>query len=325
MKRVLVCGGGGFLGLHLVRRLKAQEEVFIRCVDLKKPLYSKSEADEFKVGDLTDDKFCKKNFHYKRSGFDEIYQFASHSGNSKYNSDENNNNSLLVNNFKINNNACVFTKEYGSGEILFASSNAVYAQHNQMNEHLVVTKEDSYIPANPVNMLGWSNILCEKLYQSSDIYSKIIRYGNVFGLEDNLDEPNCGIIPTLCKQIVNCNHGDKVKIIGNGNQTRNFLHIDDCIDATLIVSAAEISEPINIGSETHISINELCNQIASLVGRQVIKEHIDGNVGCAFARCDSSHMRQRLKWTEQSDFTSALQQTIHWIKEQGGVKVSTGR
>jgi nucleoside-diphosphate-sugar epimerase len=317
MKTVLVCGGGGFLGHHLVRRLKAQEEVFIRCLDTKKPLYSKSEADEFKIGDLTSERFCKNNFHHKRNGFDEVYQFAANTGNSRYVSNPANDNAILVNNFKINDNACKFTKEYGCGEIIFASSNSVYSEHNQMNPNLVITKEETVFPAAPISTAGWSNILSEKLYKSYDIYSKILRYGNVFGPEENLDSQHCGVISDFCKHIANTNNGGKIKIQGDGEQTRNFLHIDDCIDATLLVSSSNITEPINVGSENSITINNLCKKMLSLAGKVLDIERESSNTGCHYASCDSSLIRNRLKWTEQSSFDSALQQTYNWVKEQG--------
>ena len=315
-KKALVCGAGGFIGSHMVKRLK-QEGYWVRGTDIKYPEFSMSEADEFLIGDLTVQTFCDMVCNIE---FDEIYQFAADMGGAGYIFTGDNDADVMNNSVTINLNILRNIKNYKS-KIFFSSSACVYPEHNQLNPNTPDCREKSVYPANPDSEYGWEKLFSERLYlaysRNYNIPVRIARYHNVFGPEGTWDGGKEKAPAAICRKVAQLSpQGGTIEVWGDGLQTRSFLFIDECIEATYRLMQSDFDEPINIGSEEMVSINQLVDITAKVSGKDVNINHIDGPLGVRGRNSNNDLIREKLNWNYTMTLEQGISKTYDWIEKQ---------
>lgn len=313
-KKALVLGGGGFIGHHLIKSLK-NEGFWVRAVDIKKPLYEKSLADEFLIGDLRNGKSINDSINQK---FDEIYQLAADMGGAGYLFSGNNDALVMHNSAKINLNVIEKVREIGVQSIFYSSSACVYPEYNQLDPSNPICEESSVYPAQPDSEYGWEKLFSERLYLNYErnfrINCKIGRYHNIFGPLGSWNNGKEKSPAALCRKIAQTKNGGSVEIWGDGNQTRSYLYIDDCIEATKKLTRSDNKGPYNIGSENLISINSMVDLISDIAGKTVNKIHVDGPIGVKGRVSDNKLIQQDLKWSPSTPLKEGLINTYKWIE-----------
>lgn len=315
-KRALVLGAGGFIGSHLVKRLKS-EGFFVRGADLKEPEFSRSVADEFVVGDLQDMGVAgdAMNGH-----FDEIYQLAADMGGAGYIFTGGNDADIMSNSVRINLNVLALARQRPAGRIFYASSACIYPAHNQIEPDNPKTAEASAYPADPDSEYGWEKLFSERLYaahaRNYGIEARIARYHNVFGPEGTWTGGREKAPAALCRKIAETPDGGEIEIWGDGNQTRSFLYIDECLEGSLRLMRSAVPGPLNIGSAEMVTINELAAMIADIAGKDIRLRHIDGPLGVRGRTSDNSLVRASLDWEPSSPLRAGIAKTYRWIEQQ---------
>ena len=316
MKTVLVCGAGGFIGAHLVRRLKA-EGAFVRGVDLKRPEFSASTADEFRLGDLRDPHFVREVFDRR---FDEVYQLAADMGGAGFIFTGENDADILHNSATINLNILDALKDKGAGPVFYSSSACIYPQSNQLDPSNPNCAEDSAYPADPDSEYGWEKLFSERLYlaygRCYNLPVHIARYHNVFGPEGAYDGGREKAPAALCRKVAQAKSGDTIEIWGDGEQTRSFLYIDECLEGTLRLARSDWAGPVNIGSEEMVTINQLALMIADIAGKKLALRHVEGPLGVRGRNSDNALIESRLGWKPGRSLRSGLEATYGWIEAQ---------
>ena len=314
--RALVCGAGGFIGAHLVKKLK-QEGYWVRGVDLKCPEYCNSVADEFVLGDLRDPFFCSKVLNEK---FDCIYQLAADMGGAGYIFTGDNDADLMTNSALINLNILSLVKQYGVGKIFYSSSACIYPEHNQLDPANPNCEESSAYPANPDSEYGWEKLFSERLYLS---YAKnfgtnvrIARFHNVFGPEGTWTGGKEKAPAAICRKVAQASSGSSVEIWGDGLQTRSFLYIDECLEGVQRLMDNDFTGPVNIGSDEMVSINELAELVISISGKQLSLNNIPGPMGVRGRNSDNRLIKEKLKWAPSSMLAVGMEQTYKWVEAQ---------
>jgi len=314
--RALVCGAGGFIGAHLVKKLK-QEGYWVRGVDLKYPEYCNSVADEFVLGDLRDPFFCSKVLNEK---FDCIYQLAADMGGAGYIFTGDNDADLMTNSALINLNILSLVKQYGVGKIFYSSSACIYPEHNQLDPANPNCEESSAYPANPDSEYGWEKLFSERLYLS---YAKnfgtnvrIARFHNVFGPEGTWTGGKEKAPAAICRKVAQASSGSSVEIWGDGLQTRSFLYIDECLEGVQRLMDNDFTGPVNIGSDEMVSINELAELVISISGKQLSLNNIPGPMGVRGRNSDNRLIKEKLKWAPSSMLAVGMEQTYKWVEAQ---------
>lgn len=314
--RALVCGAGGFIGAHLVKKLK-QEGYWVRGVDLKYPEYSNSVADEFVIGDLRDPFFCSKVLTEK---FDCIYQLAADMGGAGYIFTGDNDADLMTNSALINLNILSLVKQFGVGKIFYSSSACIYPEHNQLDPANPNCEESSAYPANPDSEYGWEKLFSERLYLSYaknfGINVRIARFHNVFGPEGTWTGGKEKAPAAICRKVAEAKIGSSIEIWGDGLQTRSFLYIDECIEGVLRLMENEFVGPVNIGSDEMVSINELARLVISISGKQLSLNNIPGPMGVRGRNSDNRLIKEKLKWAPSSMLAVGMEQTYKWVEAQ---------
>lgn len=315
-KRALVCGAGGFIGHHLVKRLK-KEGYWVRGVDLKYPQFSKSQADDFVVADLRLQKVVAELF---KDSYDEVYQLAADMGGAGFIFTGENDAQLMSNSAMINLNivqACAQTKV---GKVFFSSSACMYPAHNQEDPNNPNCSEDSAYPANPDSEYGWEKLFSERLYltfqKNFGIQVRIGRFHNIFGEEGTWEGGREKAPAALCRKIADCPNGGEIEIWGDGKQTRTFLYIDECVEGVRRLMNSNFAGPVNIGSEELVSINQLAEIIAKISGKKIRVKHIDGPQGVRGRSSDNRLIQSKLGWSPSQPLEVGLSKTFHWISEQ---------
>lgn len=338
-KTALVLGAGGFIGSHLVKRLK-REGRWVRGVDLKHPPYSETEADEFVLQDLRNPDVCKKvvRFCGKRGNyyesiadqftepFDEIYQLAADMGGAGYVFTGENDANIMHNSALINlnilNSVLDFNLEKRTNKtrIFYSSSACVYPKYNQLDRHKPKTMERSAYPAEPDSEYGWEKLFSERLYlafnKNYKIPVKIARYHNIFGPEGSWNDGREKVIAALCRKIAEAKGGGEIEIWGDGEQTRSFLYIDECLEGTLRLMRSEHTGPFNIGSDEMVSINELARMILWISGKKAHFKHIKGPLGVRGRTSDNNLIYEQLGWKPSESLETGLRKTYPWILAQ---------
>ena len=315
-KKALVCGAGGFIGSHMVKKLKS-EGYWVRGADKKYPEFSMSEADEFLRGDLTGQTFCDMVCNIE---FDEIYQFAADMGGAGYIFTGEHDADVMNNSATINLNILRNVKDY-KPKIFFSSSACMYPEHNQLDPNTPDCREDTAYPANPDSEYGWEKLFSERLYLSYhrnyDVPVRIARYHNIFGPEGTWTGGREKAPAAICRKVAELpKGGGSIEVWGDGLQTRSFLFVDECVEATYRLVQSDFTGPVNIGSEEMVSINQLVDIAAKVAGKEVEKNHIDGPLGVRGRNSNNDLIREKLDWDYTMTLEEGIKKTYDWINEE---------
>ena len=339
-KTALVLGAGGFIGSHMVKRLR-KEGYWVRGVDLKFPEFSDTEANEFIQGDLRDPDFVKKvlqfkgylgNFYnsipYKMIGsFDEIYQFAADMGGAGFVFTGENDAEIMQNSVTINLNVLEKQREHNydyevnKTKIFYSGSACMYPEYNQLDPDNPDCREESAYPAAPDSEYGWEKLFSERLYlaynRNHGIPVRIARYHNIFGPEGTWDGGREKAPAAICRNVALAEEeGGSIDVWGDGLQTRSFLYIDECIDATRRLMDSDFLGPVNIGSEEMVTINQLVDTAAKVADKIISKNHIDGPLGVRGRNSNNDLIREKLGWDYSQPLEEGIRKTYNWIKLQ---------
>ena len=316
MKKALVLGGGGFIGSHMVNRLKT-EGFWVRAVDLKYPEFSETQADDFIQGDLRDLYVCRDAIDQK---FDEIYQFAADMGGAGFVFTGENDADIMHNSALINLNVLEACRRRNSKRIFYSSSACMYPEHNQMDPDNPNCKESSAYPANPDSEYGWEKLFSERLFlafaKNYGFESRVARYHNIFGPEGTWEGGREKAPAAICRKIALAKNEDTIEVWGDGLQTRSFLIIDECIEGTLRLMRSNCKTPLNIGSDEMVTINQLVDMVASIANKKITKKHIEGPQGVRGRNSENSLIEKELKWAPTNSLKWGLEKTYFWIINQ---------
>ena len=339
-KTALVLGAGGFIGSHMVKRLRS-EGYWVRGVDLKSPEYGDTDAHEFIHGDLRDPDFVRRvlefkgyqgNFYnsirYKMiEPFDEIYQFAADMGGAGFVFTGENDAEIMQNSVTINLNVLEKQREYNDAyevnktKIFYSGSACMYPEYNQVDPNDPNCREDSAYPAAPDSEYGWEKLFSERLYMAYNrnhgIPVRIARYHNIFGPEGTWDGGREKAPAAICRKVAAVpSSGGSIEVWGDGLQTRSFLYIDECIEATRRLMDSDFMGPVNIGSEEMVSINQLVDTAAKVAHKNITTEHIDGPLGVRGRNSNNDLIREKLGWDYRQTLEEGIRRTYFWIEEQ---------
>jgi GDP-D-mannose 3',5'-epimerase len=316
MKTALVLGAGGFIGNHLVQRLK-REQYWVRGVDLKYPEFSQTEADDFVIGDLCDPLTCQAVLDQP---FDELYQLAADMGGAGYIFSGDNDAHVMHNSATINLNIANLAAQGGVGKLFYASSACIYPEFNQLDPDAPNCAEDSAYPAMPDSEYGWEKLFSERMYfafqRNFDLDVRIARFHNVYGPGNAWRNGREKAPAAICRKVIACPDGGTIDIWGDGLQTRSFLYIDDALDGMRRLMDSDFAGPVNIGSEEMISINDFTQLVAQIAGKRLSVQHIDGPTGVRGRRSDNTLARAQLHWEPQTTLQAGMRHTYEWVKEQ---------
>ena len=316
MKSALVCGAGGFIGSHLVKKLK-QEGFWVKGVDLVNPKFSPTQADTFILGDLRDPKLVE---HIVDQRFDEVYQLAADMGGAgfvfvgDYDAD------IMHNSALINLNIAQACCKHKVRNLLYTSSACIYPQENQLDPNNPYLEESSAYPANPDSEYGWEKLFSERLYlaymRNYGLNVRIARLHNIFGEEGAWNNGREKAPAAICRKVAQAPNGGKIEIWGDGEQTRSFLHIYECLEAMRKFMNSNFNGPVNIGSEERVSINQLAQMVMDITGKKIELLHVDGPQGVRGRVSDNRLFRQKIGWAPKEPLLNGLKRTYTWIAEQ---------
>jgi nucleoside-diphosphate-sugar epimerase len=316
MNSALVCGAGGFIGSHLVKRLKA-EGFWVRGVDLKFPEFAETHADDFVIGDLRDQNVCDRIVDRH---FDEAYQLAADMGGAGYIFTGENDADIMHNSATINLNMVDRLHKRNCKRVFYSSSACMYPAHNQEDPDNPNCAEDSAYPAAPDSEYGWEKLFSERLYlaynRNHGMINRVARYHNIFGPEGTWDGGKEKAPAAMCRKVAQAKSGDTIDIWGDGSQTRSFLYVDECIEGTLRLTRSTFEGPVNIGSEEMVTINQLVDVVADIAGKTIHKNHIPGPLGVRGRNSDNRLIAEKLGWTPSQTLRAGLEQTYEWIERQ---------
>ena len=340
-KTALVLGAGGFIGSHMVKRLRS-EGYWVRGVDLKYPEFSISEADEFIRGDLRDVRFVASCLQFKGylgnfyqlvpdshiTSFDEIYQFAADMGGAEFVFSGENDADIMHNSATINLNVLEMQKErnrmsgVNNTKIFYSSSACMYPEHNQLDPNNPNCSEESAYPAAPDSEYGWEKLFSERLFfayhRNYGIDIRVARYHNIFGPEGTWEGGREKSPAAICRKVAYLPEtGGAIEVWGDGLQTRSFLYIDECIEATRRMMESDFIGPVNIGSEEMVTINQLVETAAKVSGKVVQKVYkLDAPLGVRGRNSNNDLIREKLGWDYSQTLEEGIRKTYNWIKEQ---------
>jgi nucleoside-diphosphate-sugar epimerase len=315
MKRILVNGAGGFIGGHLVKRLKA-EGFWVRGVDLKRHEFAESMADEFQVGDLRDQAVAAEAV----SGIDEVYQLAADMGGAGFIFTGEHDACVMHNSATINLNTLEYGRKAGVKRFFYSSSACAYPEYNQTDPDNPKCSEDSAYPAAPDSEYGWEKLFSERLYlaymRNYGIEVRVARFHNIFGPEGTWCGGREKAPAALCRKVAEASEGGEIEIWGDGRQTRSFLYIDECLDGIRRLMESEFTGPVNIGSEEMVTINQLAETIMNVASKRVSVRHIAGPLGVRGRNSDNRLIRERLGWAPSRPLREGLEVTYRWISQR---------
>ena len=329
MKRALVLGAGGFIGSHMVKRLKS-EGYWVRGIDLKVPDYLESPADEFRLLDLRDPILVRESLSLPKPilAFDEIYQFAADMGGAGFVFSGEHDADIMHNSAIINLNVLNAQREINKlceinkTKIFYSSSACMYPEHNQLDPENPNCEESSAYPANPDSEYGWEKLFSERLYlayaRNYKISIAIARYHNIYGPEGTWDGGREKAPAAICRKVAKLpTTGGEIEVWGDGKQTRSFLYISDCIEATRRLMQSNFSEPINIGSEEMVSINQMIEMIAVIAMKKTSRRHdLSAPTGVRGRNSSNELIRRVLAWDYEISLSEGLSETYSWISGQ---------
>jgi len=318
--RVLVGGAGGFIGGHLVKRLKS-EGFWVRGVDLKRHEFSRLPVDEFILGDLRDPSVVSDVV----AGIGEVYQLAADMGGAGYIFTGEHDACVMHNSATINLNVLEFGRRAGVKKFFYSSSACIYPEYNQRDPENPKCSEDSAYPAAPDSEYGWEKLFSERLYlaymRNYGVEVRMARFHNIFGPEGTWDGGREKAPAAICRKVAQAKDGGTIEIWGDGKQTRSFLFIDECIEGVRRLMESDFTGPVNIGSEEMVSINRLARMIMNIAGKKLSIKHISGPLGVRGRNSDNRLIRERLGWAPSRPLREGLEKTYRWIEDQ--VRAST--
>ena len=326
-KKALVLGAGGFIGSHLVKRLKS-EGYWVRGVDLKLPEFSSSEADEFIIGDLRNPSLVSKVLYApnqlseqdNENSFDEVYQLAADMGGAGYINTGDNDAEVVHNSMLINLNVVREASKKSIKKIFYASSACVYNEHNQLEPENPICTEDSVYPAYPDSEYGWEKLFSERLYatynRNHGLDIRVARFHNVFGPEGTFYGGKEKAPAAICRKVADSLIDEEIEVWGDGLQTRSFLYIDEAIEGVRRLMESDYIEPINIGSDYIVSMNTLTEMVIKLAGKRAGIKNIPGPQGVRGRTSDNTLIKEKLGWEPTQPLYIGLEKTYKWIQSQ---------
>jgi len=326
MKKVLVCGAGGFIGSHLVASLKnegawvrgivTKEPIWVRGVDIKMPEFSTSFADDFVVGDLRDQNFCEDVFE----DYDEVYQLAADMGGAGFIFTGDNDADVMHNSAQINLNIVDACMRYKVGKVFYSSSACIYPEHNQLDPNDTTTAEETAYPAAPDSEYGWEKLFSERLYlaysRNYKLDVRIARFHNIFGPEGTYKHGREKAPAAMCRKVAEATNHTNIEVWGDGKQTRSFLYIDECLEAVTRLMNSDFLGPVNIGSDEMISINDLARMAIDISGKKLDIVNIEGPLGVRGRTSDNILIETKLGWSPTRPLREGMEKTYRWIEDQ---------
>src|SRR5215469_8667636 len=316
MKCALVCGSGGFIGGHLVKRLK-RDGFWVRGVDLKFHEFAESEADDFVVGDLRDQGICRAIVD---RCFDEVYQLAADMGGAGYIFTGEHDADLMHNSATINLNVVDACRKRNVKRVFYSSSACMYPAYNQENPDNPNCAENSAYPAAPDSEYGWEKLFSERLYlafnRNHGMQNRVARYHNIFGPEGTWEGGKEKAPAAICRKVARAQDGGEIEIWGDGKQTRSFLYIDECLEGVRRFVDSDFAGPVNIGSEEMVTINGLAGMAMDIAGKKLSLRHIPGPLGVRGRNSDNRLIAERLGWKPSRPLREGLERTYAWVQAQ---------
>ncbi len=316
-KKALVCGAGGFIGGHLVERLK-REGYWVRGVDIKMPEFRKTAADDFTQGDLRDPVLCDKITSDVK--FDELYQLAADMGGAGYVFSGDHDAAIMHNSAMVNLNMAEAARKTAIGKLFYSSSACIYPERLQLDTDNHGLKESDAYPAGPDSEYGWEKLFSERLYGS---YARnygmevhVARFHNIFGPYGTWEGGREKAPAAMCRKVAETPEGGTIEMWGDGEQTRTFLYVDECLEGVRRLMNSDVSDPVNIGSDELISINDLAKMAMSFDSKNITIKHIPGPIGVRGRSSDNTYIQQRLGWRPTSKLVDGMRETYKWIAEQ---------
>ena len=339
MKKILVLGGGGFIGGHLAKRLK-KEGNWVRVVDIKNHEYfaGKDLCDEFVIGDLRNASFVSRVMYApyqispndRENSFDEVYQLAADMGGAGYIFTGNNDANVMHNSAMINLNVCENAVKFNVKKVFYSSSACMYPEHNQLDPQNPNCEESSAYPANPDSEYGWEKLFSERLFfafnRNYGLDVRIARFHNIFGTEGTWNGGKEKAPAAVCRKVAEAKDGDEIEIWGDGNQTRSFLFVDECVEAVLKLMQSDYKFPVNIGSEEMVSMNQLAEMVIGISGKDLTIKNIFGDefiekyghkcpLGVKGRNSDNKLYREVVGWEVSQPLKLGIEITYNWIKD----------
>lgn len=315
-KKAIVLGAGGFIGHHLAKSL-VSEGFWVRGVDQKKPRYEETDCQDFLVGDLTDPLVCAAAFDMQ---FDEVYQLAADMGGAGYIFTGENDADVMYNSALINLNVANAVYRRNIKRVFYSSSACMYPEHNQLDPDNPNCAEDSAYPANPDSEYGWEKLFSERLFlaygRNKGIEPRVARYHNIFGPLGSWNDGREKAPAALCRKVAEVESGGAIDLWGDGLQTRSFLFIDDCVEATKRLTRSDWEGPVNIGSDEMIAMKDLAYLIASVAGKDITINNIPGPVGVRGRNSDNTLIAEKLSWQPRYNLRQGIEMTYPWILDK---------
>jgi len=316
-KTAIVCGAGGFIGGHLVNRLK-DEGYWVRGVDLKENEWGNMNADDFVLGDLRDPQVCARLFDRP---IDEVYQLAADMGGAGYIFTGEHDADVMHNSALINLNMAKLCVEHKVKKVFYSSSACIYPAYNQQDPNNPKCSEDSAYPAMPDSEYGWVKLFSERLYlafmRNYGLNVRIARLHNIFGPQGTWRGGREKAPAAICRKVAMAKDGDEIEIWGDGNQTRSFLYIDECIEGIRRLMESDFPGPVNIGSEEMVTINQLVDMVCEIAGKRLKKRHdLTKPQGVRGRNSDNRLIREKLGWAPSMPLKEGLRRTYAWIEQE---------
>jgi nucleoside-diphosphate-sugar epimerase len=319
MKKILILGGCGFIGGNLSKKL-TEEGHFVRNVDIKRHEFFTKFNSEWMQGDLRKPKFVHDVMCLPDGSFDEVYQLAADMGGAGYIFSGENDANVMHNSALINLNVLDTAIRTGVKKIFYSSSACMYPEHNQLDSENPNCEESSAYPANPDSEYGWEKLFSERLYlaynRNYGLDVKIARFHNIFGPYGTYKGGKEKAPAAMCRKVAECLDGGEIEVWGDGQQTRSFLYIDECIDGILRLMDSDFKGPVNIGSEEILSINQLAKNVIDISGKEIYIKNIEGPTGVRGRNSDNKLIREKLGWEPTKPLYDGLIKTYDWINEQ---------